>query len=95
MTDKIQHEHGHGHKLEHDHDGHGMHEHWFDHSHPHGHSDDETGDHSKHEHLELNGPLFAHSEHHALGELESLDKDLLGGDAEKTAKESRKLFWGE
>jgi|ERR1035437_662561 hypothetical protein len=95
-TDKIQHDHHHGHSLTHEHDEYGKHEHWFDHTHSHNHSDGGSNSHDKHEHLELVGPLFAHTEHHVTADaLSSADDDLLGGDIEKVAKNSRALFWGE
>src|SRR5690348_2074331 len=59
-----EHAHNHGHMLTHDHDDYGKHDHRFSHTHEHAHGDDGVNDHDKHEHIELDGPVFPHREHH-------------------------------
>lgn len=60
MPEQIIHQHDHGQTLKHDHDDVGPHEHKFSHRHDHQHpKDGSSNEHAEHEHLELDGPLFA------------------------------------
>lgn len=110
MTDQVMHAHDHGHTLKHDHDDFGPHEHQFSHRHDHRHPQDgSSNDHETHEHLDLDGPVFAHRDHHApptqmtgpgepsndpmTGPGEPSD-DPMTGPGGKSGK-SRSLFWGE
>ena len=65
MAEQITHQHDHGHTLKHDHDDFGPHEHEFSHRHDHQHpKDGSSNEHGTHEHLDLDGPVFSHREHH-------------------------------